>query len=129
MFTLDQINDIHERLGKQATLPDYLRALKGIGVNKYDSFLTDGHSDYFGEDNQMIVSPPVYEKLTVAQPGNREEFLNHLKLHEQGEIDYFEMSKRLADSGIEKWTFDTNQMTITYYAKDGTEMLVEPIEL
>ena len=39
MFTLDQINDIHERLGKQATLPQYLQALKSIGVDKYDSFI------------------------------------------------------------------------------------------
>ena len=71
MFTLDQINDIHERLGKQATLPEYLRALNAIGVDKYDSFITDGHSEYFGKDNQKIVSPPVHKKLTIAyqQPG------------------------------------------------------------
>ena len=34
------------------------------------------------------------------------------------------MSKGLADSGIEKWTFDTNKMTITYYDKGGNEILV-----
>lgn len=45
MFTLDQINDIHERLGKKTTLPDYLRILKAIEVDTYDSFIMDGHSD------------------------------------------------------------------------------------
>ncbi len=66
MFTLDQINDIHERLGKQATLPQYLQALKSIGVAKYDSFITDGHSEYYGVDDQKVVSPPVHEKFTIA---------------------------------------------------------------
>lgn len=128
MFSLTQINDIHECLGKQATLPEYLLALKAIRVDKYDSFITDGHSEYFGKDNQKIVSSPGHKKLTIAQTCNREEFLTHLRLHEQGKTDYFEMSKDLADSGIEKWTFDTNKMTIAYYDKDGNKMLVETID-
>lgn len=36
MFTLEQINDIHERLGKQATLPEYLLVLKAIGKRSGD---------------------------------------------------------------------------------------------
>ena len=32
MFTLDQINDAHDRLGNAATLAAYLRALNSIGV-------------------------------------------------------------------------------------------------
>jgi uncharacterized protein YbcV (DUF1398 family) len=38
------------------------------------------------------------------------------------------MTKGLADSGIEKWTFDTNKMTIVYYNLNGEEMLIEKIE-
>ena len=128
MFTLDQINDIHERLGKQATLPEYLKALKVIGVDHYESFITDGHSEYFGKDNKKVVSPPVHKTLTIADAGNREELLKHLNLHSEGKADYLEMSRGLADSGTEKWSFDTSRMTITYYDKEGGEMLVEPIE-
>jgi uncharacterized protein YbcV (DUF1398 family) len=127
MFTLDQINDIHQRFGKQATLPQYLQALKAIGVEKYDSFLTDGHSEYYGSDNQKIVSPPVHEKFTIAKTSNREGLLKHLNLHNKGNTDYFQMSKGLAESGIEKWTFDTSKMTISYIDIDGRKMLVEAI--
>jgi len=35
MFTLEQINDIHDRLGNADTLSQYLEALKNIGVGKY----------------------------------------------------------------------------------------------
>jgi uncharacterized protein YbcV (DUF1398 family) len=128
MFTLEQINDIHDRLGNAATLSQYLKALKDIGVDKYDSLITDGHSEYFGEGSHKVVSPPVHEKLSIAKTSNRESLLKHLDLHNQGKTNYLEMSKGLADSGIEKWTFDTNKMTITYYDKGGNEILIEAIK-
>lgn len=127
MFTLDQINEIHKRFGKQATLPEYLRALKAIGIDKCDSFIADGHSEYFGINNQRTVSPPVHEKLSIASTSNREDLLTHLSLHNQGKTGYLEMVRGLADSGIEKWSFDTGEMTITYYDREGRGMLVEAI--
>ena len=128
MFTLEQINNIHDRLGNAETLSQYLEALKNIGVDAYDSFITDGHSEYFGKGGHKVVSPPVHEKLTIAETSDRESFLKHLNLHNQGKTPYLEMSKGLADSGIEKWTFDTNKMTIAYYDKGGNEILVEAIK-
>ena len=127
MFTLAQIEEIHKYSGKRTSLPEYLQALNAIGVIKYDSFITDGHSEYYGADNQKLVSPPVHEVYTIAEISNLEALHIHLKLHEQGETDYFQMSKGLADSGIEKWTFDTEQMTIAYYDKAGNELLLEEI--
>jgi len=75
-----------------------------------------------------IKSPAVHEKLTVADTSNREELLEHLNLHNQHRTSYLEMSKGLAESGVEKWTVDTNRMTMTFYDKAGNEMLVEAIE-
>jgi uncharacterized protein YbcV (DUF1398 family) len=82
MFTLDQINDIHDSLGNAETLSQYLEALKNIGVEKYDSFIADGHSEYFGKDGHKVVSPSVHEKLSIAEASNRENFLKHLNLHQ-----------------------------------------------
>jgi hypothetical protein len=45
MFTIEQINAIHDRLGSAKTLAEYVRALKALGVERYDSFLADGHSE------------------------------------------------------------------------------------
>ena len=39
-----------------------------------------------------------------------------------------EMSRALAQSGIEKWTVDTGKMTMTFYDKADREMLVEQIK-
>jgi len=128
MFTIEQINDLHTRFGKAETLAEYVRALNAIGVEKYDSYLTDGHSEYFGKHGHKVNSPPTHEKLSIAEQSNREKFLNYLKLHEQGQTTYIEMSKGLAESGIEKWTVDTSKMTIIFYDKAGHDMLVESIE-
>ncbi len=91
-------------LGSAKTLPEYVRALKELGVERYDSYLADGHSEYFGQDGQRVVSSPAHEVLAVAETGQRETFLEHLRRHERRETTYLEMSLGLAQSGIEKWT-------------------------
>jgi uncharacterized protein YbcV (DUF1398 family) len=127
MFTIEQINELHARLGSARTLPEYVRALKAHGVEQYDSYLTDGHSEYFGQGGHRVVSPAVHEVLLVAETGQHETFLQHLRRHELRQTTYLEMSRGLAQSGIEKWTVDTGRMTMTFYDKAGREMLVEQI--
>ena len=75
MFTLKEINELHARLGSARTLPEYVRALKGLGVERYDSYLADGHSEYFGQEGHKVVSPPVHEVLPVAETSQQEMFL------------------------------------------------------
>jgi uncharacterized protein YbcV (DUF1398 family) len=127
MFTIEHINDLHVRLGSARTFPEYVQALKALGVERYDSYLADGHSEYFGQGGHRIVSPPAHEVLPVAETGQRETFLKHLRRHEQRQTTYLEMSRGLAQSGIEKWTVDTSRMTMMFCDKAGREMLVEPI--
>jgi uncharacterized protein YbcV (DUF1398 family) len=119
MFTIEQINDLHDRLGSARTFPEYVRALKALGVERCDSYLADGHSEYIGQGGYRVVSPPVHEVLPVAEIGERETFLQHLGRHERRETTYLEMSRGLAQSGIEKWTVDTGRMTTTFYDKLG----------
>ena len=38
------------------------------------------------------------------------------------------MSQGLAESGVEKWTFDTHALTITYYDKAGNILLSESLD-
>jgi hypothetical protein len=39
VFSIEQINDRHARLGRSRTLPEYVRALNALGVERYDSYL------------------------------------------------------------------------------------------
>ena len=124
MFTLEQIEALHERLGNAETLSEYVRSLAALGVARYDSFVSDGHSDYMGGAARRVTSNAAHEKLTVTERGDRDAFLGHLRRHEQGETSYLATSKGLADSGIEKWTVDTDAMTMTFYDRSGDVLLV-----
>ncbi len=127
MFTIEEINDLHARLGCAKTFAEYVRALKAIGIQRYDSYLADGHSEYFAQNGHSVLSPAEHEMLPVAESSQREIFLEHLRRHERRETTYLEMSRGLAHSGIEKWTVDTSRMTMTFYDKADREMLVEQI--
>lgn len=128
MFTHEQVNDIHDRLGDRGTLGGYLRALRDIGVETYDSYITDGHSEYFGADGQKLVGPAFHETFAIAETCDREEFLQYMQQVEQGGVGYAEMSKALAGHGVERWTFDTEKSTITYLDKAGNVLLGEKVE-
>jgi uncharacterized protein YbcV (DUF1398 family) len=127
MFSIEQINYVHEKLGKMNSFLSYVTALKSLGVEEYDSYLADGHSRYFGVAGYYVTSEPVHEILRIADNSDKESFLHHLQLHGEGKTNYMAMSRGLAESGIEKWTVDTNAATITYYNKKGNQMLIEKI--
>ncbi|MFB6723807.1 DUF1398 family protein [Kribbella sp. NPDC056345] len=127
MFTLEQTNEIHDRLGNASTLKDYLLALRAIGVLASDSYLTDGHTVHRGADGYEVVTEPAHEVFEVAATSDKEAFVEHLRLHETGVTSYVEMSRGLAEAGVEKWTFDTMELTITYYDRAGTVLLSESV--
>jgi uncharacterized protein YbcV (DUF1398 family) len=98
VFTLEEIEELHGRLGNAETLSNYVRSLAALGVARYESFVSDGHFEYMGRDADRVTSHAVHE-LTVAERSDRDAFLDHLRRHEQGETSYLEMSKGLAESG------------------------------
>jgi len=127
MFTMAQIDELHDRFGRAETLADYFRGLAAIGVTRVDSFVTDGHSVFLGADGQRVVSPSYHEVLAIHDVSDREAFLNHLQRSRDGETSYVEMSAGLAASGVEKWVMDTTALTMTYIDRAGVALLVEKV--
>lgn len=127
MFTIEQIEELHGRFGRAETLSDYVRSLASLGVVHYDSFVSDGHSEYLDRESHRVISEPVHDELVVAEGSDRDAFVDHLRRHEHGETSYLEMTRGLADSGVERWTVDTHAMTMTFYDRSGEVLLVEQI--
>jgi uncharacterized protein YbcV (DUF1398 family) len=65
--------------------------------------------------------------LNIADASNKTAFEHYLKIHQQGETDYFTFCSHCAETGIEKWFVSIDQMTCTYYDKAGNQILVEQI--
>lgn len=128
MFTMAQIDELHSRFGRADALGDYFRGLNAIGVSRFESFVTDGHTEFVGPDGQRVDSPPHHEVFAVADVSDRAALLDQLRRHAAGETSYLQLSAGLAASGIDKWVGDTTALTMTYYDQAGTALLVESVE-
>lgn len=127
MFTVEQIEQAHEKVKSGADFPKYIQEIKGFGVQSFETFVKDSHTEYFGENNFKTSSLPKYDDLEILEKTDSEKFKTQLKAHQKGETDYFTFCKDCAETGIEKWIVDLNKMTCIYYDKSGNEILVEEI--
>ena len=127
MFTVDQIKAAHSKVKSGADFPAYIQDIKKIGVTFYETYVTDGHTDYFGANNYKTTAPAKYANLTIAETSNTKQFKLELKEHQQGKTDFLTFIGMCAILGIEKWAVSIDQMTCTYYDKAKNEILVEEI--
>ena len=127
MFTVEQIKAAHRKVKSGADFPTYIQDIKKLGVTFYETFVTDGHTDYFGVNDYKTSSVAKYEALSIAETSNIEQFKADIKAHQQGKTDYPTFCKDCAKSGVEKWAVCMDNMTCTYFDKAGIEILVEQI--
>lgn len=127
MFTIDQIKDAHSKVKSGADFPAYIQEIKQMGVSHYETFVADGHTDYYGANEYKATLPAKYQVLTIADECNYNQFKMDLKQHQQGKTDYPTFCNDCAKSGIEKWIVYMDEMTCTYLDKAGIRILVEEI--
>ena len=127
MFTIEQIKAAHSKVRSGADFPAYIRDIKKSGVTYYETFVSDGHTDYYGTDNYKISTTAKYDTLKITETSNTEQFKADLKIHQQGLTNYLTFCNDCAKSGIEKWDVCMDKMTCTYYDKAGNEILIEEI--
>ena len=127
MFTVEQIELAHSKVKSGADFPKYIQEVILLGVRNFETWVSDSHTEYFGDNNFKTSSNAQYENLTIAEKSNSELFISKLKSHQRGETDYFRFCKDCAETGIEKWIVDLDKMTCTYFDKANQEILVEVI--
>jgi uncharacterized protein YbcV (DUF1398 family) len=127
MFTIEQIKSAHSKVKSGADFPAYIQDLKKMGVTNYETFVSDGHTDYYGVDDYKTSSKAKYAVLNVTENSNVEQFKADLKAHQQGKTDYPTFCNDCAKSGIEKWIVSLGHMTCTYFNKSGNEILQEQV--
>ena len=127
MFTIEQIKEAHSKVKSGADFPQYIQEIKILGVTAFETWVKDSHTEYFGVHNYRIASTPMYDDLVIIDSSDKTKFVHFLKIHQQGETDYFTFCQHCAETGIEKWFVCLDKMTCTYYDKAGNEILVEQI--
>lgn len=127
MFQLKEIEEAHSAVKSGADFPAYVQALIKLGVTKYDTFVSDGHTVFFGDDDFQLASKRKYGRLKVANISDKDRFKHYLKNHQRGQTDYATFCKQSAETGVEKWTVNMAEMTCSYYDKAMYKMLEEQI--
>ena len=127
MFTIAQIESLHEKVKSGADFPNYIQGIKALGVTSFETWVFDSHTEYFGNNGFQINSKAKYQNLKIADSSHKQQFDEYLKIHQKGETDYFTFCNHCAETGIEKWNVNLDKMTCTYYDKSGNEILVENI--
>jgi uncharacterized protein YbcV (DUF1398 family) len=127
MFTVEQIKAAHSKVKSGADFPKYIQEIKQLGVMDYITWVTDGHTEYFGENGFKATSQPNYASLEIAAQRDKPQFVQYLKNHQQGGSDYPTFSRQAAETGIEKWVVSLEAMICVYYDRAGGEVLAEAI--
>ena len=103
MFTLQQIKTAHSKVKSGADFPSYIKEIEALGVTNYETFVADGHTDYFGGDGYKITSAPKYDIIDIAEESNIEQFQSDLKFHQLGNTDYQTFCIVAVISVVDKW--------------------------
>jgi len=127
MFTIEQIKEAHAKVQTGADFPNYIQDLIILGVKGYDTFINDGHVEYYGVNNYVVTSDEKYDTIAIAPNANKERFIEFLVQHQEGQTDYLTFCNHAAQCGIAKWRVDILEMTCTYFDQAENEILIEKI--
>lgn len=126
-FSIEEIQLAEQKVKTGADFPQFIAALKAMGVERNDVYVINGMAIYFGKDDHTAESAPAYETLLIAEKSSTEDLKEALRIHQHGETDYMTFCKQAAEAGVEKWVTDLNEMTVTYLDAAGNELVVERI--
>lgn len=127
MFELSAIKAAHSKVKSGADFPVYIAEIAALGVLRYETWVKDNHTVYFGADGFQLLAPGVYELLTIAESCDSSTFKKRLIAHQQGHTDYVTFCHDCAATGIEKWEMDLIEKTCTYFDKNNHKQLVEKL--
>lgn len=126
-FELKDIKAAHTKVKTGADFAQYIHDLKELGVQKYDTYVSNGRTFYYGANDFQVKTKPNYADFNIANISDKDRFKHYLKNHQRGQTDYPTFCGHCAQTGVEKWTVDMVAMTCTYFDKNENIMLAEEI--
>ena len=71
MVTISQIKAAHSKVKSGADFPAYVLEIIQLGVLRYENFVGDGHTVYFGANGFAAQSEAKYAALEIAAISNK----------------------------------------------------------
>jgi uncharacterized protein YbcV (DUF1398 family) len=112
---------------KKWKYPQLFDALKGIGVECYEVDVPFNKISYLGGATTIVhPSPDGFQRLAVG-PFNAAAFKAALTRAQNQETTYPEFLKEIAAASIAFYRVDMEMRSVTYFGKDRTQQIVEPV--
>ena len=127
MFTVKQIKAAHAQVKSGKDFPAYIQEIKALGLTRYEFFVADGHTIYYGDADENVSAPPIYNTKAISGNAQAQALKQIITEHQQGQSDYLTFCQLVADIGVYKWVVNTQTMLCTYYSLNGENMMAEPI--
>ena len=90
MFTIEKIQVAEAKIKSGADFPNFIQEIKRMGVMRYDVFVINGMSIYYGSSDQVAQSAPIHEDLLIEQVADVDGLKDALKIHQNGATDYLQ---------------------------------------
>jgi uncharacterized protein YbcV (DUF1398 family) len=113
MFTIEQIKTEIAKVKTGADFPAYVQQLKKLSVRWYETFVSDIHSNYHGENGFRVASPPMFAPIEIVDVPSESMLRESIKKHQAGESDFATIRQQAADAGVHKWKVDIQALTCT----------------
>lgn len=127
MFTIDQIHQAFSKVKSGTDFPQFVQDLKLIGVTHYDNYVADGRTLYYGTNDFVVFGNPKYPSITIGAESSADSLKHAISIHQKGQTDYATFCNQAANAGVEKWTTNMIDMTVSYLDKAGNKLTVESI--
>ncbi|MEO3405941.1 DUF1398 family protein [Mucilaginibacter sp. CAU 1740] len=127
MFTEQQLKAAHSKVKTGADFPAYINEIKGLGLLRYEFWVDNGRTIYYGGNSHVIATESKYPEQGISTGSSADELRHIITIHQQGQTDFNTFCKQVAHAGVEKWVIDTSLMTCTYCNLKGQVMVSEPI--
>lgn len=128
MFTIEQIKEAHAKVKSGSDFPQFAQALKALNIRAFDYYVIDGREVYYGIDEQNLYVDAKYPNVQIESL-NKQQFIEDLKRHQQGETDFPGFLKDCAKSGIGSWQVHLEDKTCTYFDIQMEKIWVEEIPI
>lgn len=127
MFSLLQIEEAHNKVKSGADFPNYIKELIKLGVQSFTTYVSDGHTDYNGQNDFILSSDAIYQPKEIHKIYQKDQFIFSLRIHQEGKTDFITFCNDCAINGVNSWKVDLRKMTCTYYDLASNEVIVEKI--
>ncbi|HEY0221575.1 MAG TPA: DUF1398 family protein [Lactovum miscens] len=128
MIDLEKLESLVNNEGNAKNFAQLAKGLIGMGIIKYDYYVSDGLYRYYDQYGEVIDLKLNAKPHTIMPDSNKETLAEAIRAAQTGKLSHFDdFCQRASLSGVLYWTTDLEARLVNYYGWGNELMQSEPI--